>query len=244
MEASASVDIIIRCVRYLRAGSRTKFPIVAGILRLSTKYVANDLRRQTVDILKTAFPSDFNAWCRRNETRLLPHFVGETAAMLTLCLQTGIRVLLPGVYYAAAKRPLADVLEDLHSLEVDNATRQDICTKFITGREKLRRTEIKTILSFFEPTFARPGCQNANDTTALQRYAGTALVRTADSEPYQDWCMSNPALVGTFIGLCPSCCGNIENHIASARLKIWEQLPDLFGLPSWSVLRAQDEIDE
>ena len=157
MEAFVAVDIAIQPFRYLRSNTKTKFPIVAAILRLSTKYVANDLRRQTVDILKTAFPSDFDTWCRRNETRLLPHFVGETAAMITLCQQTGIRVLLPGVYYAAAKRPLADVLDDLHSLELDNATRQDICSKFITGREKLRRTEIKSILSFFEPTFARPG---------------------------------------------------------------------------------------
>ncbi|KAI0085765.1 hypothetical protein BDY19DRAFT_1075826 [Irpex rosettiformis] len=230
--------------RYFRPGAKTKFPVVAAILRLSTKYMANDLRRQAIDILSTAFPSYFDDWSDRNSTRLVPHFAGETSAMITLCHQTGIRVFLPGVYYAAVKRPLSDVLNDLLSLDLDNTTRQNICAKFVLGREKLRETEIKSVLSFFEPSFNRSGCQNNNDTAALQSYAGTALVRTADTEPYQDWCMSNPELVGKFINVCQVCCDTIERHISNAKHDIWEQLPVLFGLPDWETLRAEDEVDE
>ncbi|KAI0698365.1 hypothetical protein BC835DRAFT_1269081 [Cytidiella melzeri] len=229
---------------FFRPNKKSKFPVVAAILRLSTKYMANDLRRQAIQFLTTAFPPDYDAWSKRNETRLLPYFVGETAAMITLCQQTGIRVVLPGVYYAAAKRPLSDVLDDLRSLDLDDTTKQDICSKFILGRERLRQAEIKSILSFFEPTFTRATCQSGNDTASLQRYAGTALVRTADPEPYQDWCMSNPALVGTFINVCANCCVTIEMHIEGAKRNIWSQLPGLFGLPDWDILRAEDEVDE
>lgn len=206
--------------------------------------MANDLRRQAIVTLSTAFPSQFDDWSSRNITRLVPHFIGETSAMITLCHQTGIRVFLPGVYYAAAKRPLSDVLNELHSLDLDSRTKQEICAKFVLGREKLRAIEIKSVLSFFEPTFNRPGCQNGNDTAALQRYAGTALVRTADAEPYQDWCTANPELVGKFINVCTKCCDTIELHVSDAKREIWKQLPGLFGLPDWNTLRAEDEVDE
>ena len=206
--------------------------------------MAHDLRRQAIDTLSTVYPSQFDEWSDRNTTRLVPHFTGETAAMIALCQQTGIRVFLPGVYYTAAKRPLSDVLGELHSLDLDNVTKQTICTRFILGREKLRETEIKSTLSFFEPTFNRPDCQNINDTSALQCYAGTALLRTADAEPYQDWCMSNPELVGKFINVCGGCCDTIEEHIRDAKRNIWKHLPSFFDLPDWDTLRAEDEVDE
>ncbi|KAI0339390.1 hypothetical protein BDW22DRAFT_1361415, partial [Trametopsis cervina] len=227
--------------RYFRPDAKTTFPVVSGILRLSTKYMAHELRKQAIDVLATAFPADDRKWSSRNFARLVPYFPEQTSAMISLCLQTGARVLLPAVYYAASKLPLAEVLADLYTLPPDIA--QDVCTQFVLGREKLRQVEVKSILSFFEPDFDRPICTDAHDTTKLKTYASTALLRTVDPEPFQDWCASHGDLVGSFIGLCEGCTALIEDHIHLAKRHIFYELPLLFGLPEWKTLKAEAKGD-
>lgn len=70
-----------RCFRFEK---KTKFPIVAAVLRLSTKYDAPLLRRRAIDLVSTTHPSTLAAWDNRSKTRLVPPFEGEIGALLTI----------------------------------------------------------------------------------------------------------------------------------------------------------------
>ncbi|EKM50527.1 uncharacterized protein PHACADRAFT_188091 [Phanerochaete carnosa HHB-10118-sp] len=243
-DAAADLHHFLKAIydfAYFRPGVKKSFAVVAAVLRLSTKYIAPVLRRQAIEMFTSAYPSTYKAWKKRNAERLVSPVDGEFSALVALAEQTDVRAILPSVFYAAAKRPLAETLAQLHALPLSETMRQETMTRFMLGREKLQKEEIKEVLTFLRPSFARPGCVNANDTNTLALAASTALERMGDDEPYYEYCFNNSTTVGTSIGLCAICSNTIRDHIDSAVGGIWERLPAMFGLPAWEVLTASDD---
>ena len=192
----------------------------------------------------TAFPSDFEVWENRETTRLVAPFQHESSALLSLCNETNTRIILPAVYYAAAKQDLEATLRDIGASSMDAVTKQDVYFRFVLGREKLRQAELEHILAFLDAGFGRPGCQAEDDDAhRLEVYGAIALKATSASIPFQDWCATNAGDVGGKIGVCWECAKAIEQHIRSARLKIWKSIPVMFGLPDWTVLEAEAQED-
>ena len=224
---------------------KNKLPVVVAVLRLSSKYLAPTLRKQAISLLVTAYPCDYDAWKHREANRLVTAIANELSVLVILAEQTDVRVILPSVFYSAAKRPLEDVLRELYSMPLSDAVRQTIITKFLIGREKLRREEMKDVLTFFQPTFPRPDCQNTdNCNKILLNYTSTVLSRLTDAEPYQDYCINKPSTIGQSIGVCSKCSDTIRDHVENATKRIWGILPDLFGLPAWEVMKASDDIQD
>ena len=227
--------------RYFRPGVKNKFTIVASILRLSTKYLAPALRQQAIEMFMTAYPSTYDAWKQRGTARLVAPIDNEFGLLVVLAEQTDVRVVLPGLFYAAAKRPLAETLAQLHALPLSEAVKQDVATKFLLGREALQKEEITEVLAFFQAGFVRPNCQNNNDGNILLNFTRTVLYRMPLDEPYHEYCVKNPDAVGPNIGVCANCTNTIRDHIESANRKIWQRLPEFFGLPAWEVLTANED---
>lgn len=223
---------------------KSKLAVVAAVLRLSTKYIAPVLRRRAISLLTTAYPSTLDGWKHRATNRLVQAIENEFAVLVVLAEETDVRVLLPAVYYLAAKQPLAEVLAQIHALPVDEISRQPICTTFLLGREALQCEEVKGILRFMQPTFSRPNCKTSNDVSILTARAAVVLDGLADAEPFQDLCLRDPGSVGTTIGVCASCTDTIKAHIEGAFAELWERLSGLFGLPSWDVLKAGDDSED
>ena len=194
--------------------------------------------------LITAYPTDFDAWKKRGTDRLVTAIANEFADPVVLSIQTDVRVILPAVFYGSARRPLQEVLSELYSVPLSDTARQEIVTKFVVGRENLRREETKEVLAFFQPTFSRPNCQNGNDTTYLLNYTRTVLVRLTDAETFQDFCINKPDAIGQTIGICQNCSNTIKQHVEDATRRIWEKLPELFVLPAWEVLIEADDLQE
>ncbi|GJE91294.1 BTB/POZ domain-containing protein [Phanerochaete sordida] len=226
---------------YFRPGVKKPFPVVAAILRLSTKYIAPVLRAQAIEMFTSAYPATYAAWKARGTARLVAATEGEFSALVVLAEQTDARALLPAVFYAAAPRPLAETLAALHALPLGEAARQDAAARFLLGRERLQREMTRDVLAFLRNGFARPGCQNGNDTNALVNYCRTALDAMAHDTPYYEQCINDPGAVGAAIPVCPICTTTIKDHIEGAVEKVWQRLPEIFGLPAWEVLTANDD---
>jgi len=204
---------------------RAKFPVVAAVLRLSTNYHAPALRQRAIDLMTTVYPSSLNGWTERSYRRLIPTpFEGEHVAYIALAIETDIKVILPAVYFAATRAPLAEVVSEMRKMAVAHSVQWDVCTDFLVGRERLQQAEIAHILGFLEDTFARPGCQNTNDNSILLTAARNAVRRVVDQEPYHQWCSENPLAVGYELGLCAVCCKTVTNSIKEGRRKVWGQL--------------------
>lgn len=226
--------------RYL--SSNVDFNAVSAILCLATKYEAQALRRQAIQTLASAYPSTGAAWRQRAGARLFPPIENEFATVLALSLQNDVPSLLPALLFAACKRPVSEVISAILALPAPLTTVDDICRKFVEGRDRLREAEIKHVLRFLEPSFLRPHCQNYNsDGARLQLYAPRALSRLASSSPYDDWCMNEASRVSG-LGLCDRCEGAVQQVIREAEEIIWREIPHIFGFPSWEVLQARDEL--
>ncbi|KAJ3538553.1 hypothetical protein NM688_g6502 [Phlebia brevispora] len=213
---------------YFQSYSFLNLPIITAVLCLSAKYEAVSLRRRAIDILNTAYPCDLRSWSGASAKHILRSSDEE--------------FFFPVCFYAAAKRPLAEILPKLLSLPLARGDIDELCTQFVVGRENLRDAEIQHVLRFLSPSFMRPGCYNRNsDTLRLQLHSPHALFRLAESgQPYQDWCSMNPSTVGTTLGLCDPCCAAIEREISVGLKTIWKDLPGIFGLPDWWTLKKAD----
>ncbi|KZT11953.1 uncharacterized protein LAESUDRAFT_670134 [Laetiporus sulphureus 93-53] len=229
---------------YFSAGQQTKFPVVASVLRMSTKYDAPFLRQRAIDLLSTAYPSTLAAWDNRASQRLVPPFENELAIVIELAYETDVRVILPAAYFAASREPLSFVLPEFRRLSVVPDAQWDLCRDFVIGRERLQQAEITNILAFLEPTFLRPNCQTSNDATTILNTSRNGLRKIFDSEPYHQWCSAHPAEAGKALVLCVNCCTVVENSIREGRKNVWSQLPGLFGLANWETLRARDGITQ
>ncbi|PCH44594.1 hypothetical protein WOLCODRAFT_77087 [Wolfiporia cocos MD-104 SS10] len=227
---------------YFQPGTKTKFPIIAAVVHLSTKYEAAGLRQRAIDLLATAYPSTPAAWENRSAQRLVPPFEGEHAAYIALATENDIRVILPTVYYSASRQPLAEVMAELRKVSL--APNWEIFADFVVGREQLFRAELKHILAFLDVGFTRPQCQNTSVcTNVLGNARNHILQKITDAEPFHQWCNANSCEVGRTLGLCNICCTTIENSIKEGRKKVWEQLPRMFGLGDWETLRARDGLN-
>ncbi|CAL1714451.1 unnamed protein product [Somion occarium] len=230
---------------YFRPGMKAKFPVVAAVLRLSTKYEAPALRQRAIDLLATAYPSTLAAWDTRSRLRLVPPFEAEIGSLFALAIETDVRAILPGLYYAASKRSLSAMLTELHSLPLNETVRQDVISKFVVGQDKLHRAEIKHILLFLDPSYQRAGCRTATDIGRLQSQASACILKTVDvTESYQQWCNDHPNDVGASLFVCEICCTLVANTIKEGRQKIWDSLPEMFGLPAWETLLAENDLEE
>lgn len=225
---------------------KTKFPIVAAVLRLGTKYIAPALRQRAIDLLATAYPSSLAAWDQRALHRLVPPFENELTTYIELAVETDVRVILPALYYAASRLPLADVLDRLHTLEVTPEMQWSVCRAFVTGREKLLQAEQLCALAFLQPDFARPNCR---ESSCANRLNDGGLKKTLpkpqaeNTDTFYRWCLTEPDNVGPSLSLCAACQATVSASIKNGREKVWNQLPVYFGLPDWATLKARDVSD-
>jgi len=229
--------------QYFRPGVKTKFPMVAAVLRLGTKYHAPELRQRAIDFLASAYPPSLELWDKRSSERLIAPFDEELAAYIALAIEADIRVILPAVYFSVSRLPLAQSIPILRSLSVAPAVKWDICSELLLGREQLYQAELKHILCFLDVSFTRLNCQNgANCGSQLANAARTALKKAVEDEPWHHWCSAHPGDIGRSLSLCANCCTTVENAVKEGRKVIWERLPSFFGLPDWETLKARDDV--
>jgi len=96
---------------YFEVDRETTFPILAGILRLSTKYDIGYLRRRATIHLATAYPLSLQAWDRRELKRTIPPIPYIPFAVLELARAVNIPVILPAAIYCCCTCSVEDILD-------------------------------------------------------------------------------------------------------------------------------------
>ncbi|KAJ6543027.1 hypothetical protein B0H19DRAFT_1000755 [Mycena capillaripes] len=219
----------------------TDFSIVAGVLRLSTKYEVEHLRRRALVHLSSRFPTKLANWDARNDDTAplwnKPSWefdVNPSAAisLIDLCRETRAPWVLPIVFYLLGSdyfEDLADILHGVPSLDTSNQI------SFLKGYV-LQRDAARTVTCFLYDPPAIDGC------TSRKRCAGEKLA--ALNHVRQD-CDRFPAIpLGIWTesdwsrlsALCATCLPELRKAHEQARQDLWARIPEMYSLPPWEEL--------
>jgi hypothetical protein len=161
----------------------SKFSVVAGILRLSTKYQVPYLRKRAISHLTTMFPSSLQDFQEnRNSSPYaakLGHYTGLAMEVVNLAKECRLPMLLPiSMYYCAVMR-LEHILDGVVMAGDDGASRKidlDWPEKraIILGKRALNFTGPHKPLRF--PPHFHPSCPTLpNNPTASGCTIGTTV---------------------------------------------------------------------
>jgi hypothetical protein len=219
----------------------TTFPIISAVLRLSTKYDVDYLRRRACLHISAAAPgslADYDAMLFTREQDVVPpHF-----PFLLLVHGLGLTWALPVAFYGAACCPV-ELIIDGFSVEgthfVLPPALQRTC---LIARAILSTSQHQDIYGFMRsgPT---DGCltQAANGCQIGRLAALEAASKISAVEPFAFahpivWDRIRPVM-------CHVCQLAAETKQQAPRQKVWDSLPSIFGLPSWDELNVARVAD-
>ncbi|KAL4244120.1 hypothetical protein ABKN59_009448 [Abortiporus biennis] len=99
---------------------RKEFPMISGILRLSTKYFIDKLRRKTLEHLSLSWPSSLKGWdAREDKARIYEMETGipkaflypSPIAVINLARENDAPSLLPAAFYDLSRYHYAQIFE-------------------------------------------------------------------------------------------------------------------------------------
>ncbi|KAH7870907.1 uncharacterized protein C8R40DRAFT_1210747 [Lentinula edodes] len=219
------------------------FFYLAGILRLSTKYVISHLRTQAIKHLTQTWSYDLKGHDNMldlairtpqlsyssdpNTPSKLSYPYIHPIHVLNLARSTNVRIVVPSALYFLSLYPLTDLLRADHpKLQVAHPSKPSsslqpsdlvnytlICTNG-TGRTCTRN-------------FQRLG----------MRLASSWVVRTG---PFNFIGQTMSQVSQNTEGFCAACRGDFATDVGAFRQKFWDDLPAVCGLPAWDVMREEE----
>ncbi|KAJ7174763.1 hypothetical protein C8R46DRAFT_990820 [Mycena filopes] len=215
--------------------TRTFFPVIAGILRMSHKYEVDVLRKRALAHLASVYPrtlfawdNPFYAWEYSN-----PRFHLEA---ISLARQTSALWILPIAFYRASTT--IDIREIMTGIEGCTLTPAD-AVACVQGLRFLDTTATSEVLDFlWSPEV--DGCGSAEcEQGRLDGRIEAELWRRYDhrtksrpDSPLEMWEDDHFAE----LEVCGVCKPPLRSAHALARKVIWDRLPGIFDLPSWTEL--------
>lgn len=219
-----------------RPPAQTKCEVVAGILRLSTKYDVDYLRKRCLLHLETLCPDSLESFETYRQTSTIVLQSNMSFFLLELSQELDLPWLQPVLMYFAATRRIELLLDGApwsgsEPLLLDPSS-QRAC---LIGRSRLTNLQNKIMVGCFTtpcpqecslPKF----CSNGS-LSHLRSIAGSKVLAPLHfPEIGPEW--------HNFSGnVCSACLAQFEVNIAEARQKVWDALPGLFNLPTWKELR-------
>ncbi|KAF7353758.1 BTB domain-containing protein [Mycena venus] len=202
----------------------TTFEKIAAILRLSTKYEVEYLRRRALDHLSSGYPTSLAQW-RENELPL--------ATFPVHCLW-----VLPTAFYDYCKftgpsEIFRGTMQDGVLLSLSDADKQ-LC---LEARESQREAS-KDLENFLaEVVEDCTGSECSSSRLVWIRYLNKLRQDGFWLDPTETW-----EYWGSFAGhVCKPCLLACQKKYEDARLAVWQSIPSMFNLPSWTKLEAERE---
>ncbi|KAK7001410.1 glutamine amidotransferase type-1 domain-containing protein [Favolaschia claudopus] len=223
-------------VGYYDPAETTDFLLIAAILRLSTKYNVDFLRRRALAHISSLYPTTLQEWDLRKDTAM-EVFNARPFAVLLLAKETGHQALLPACMYLCADSvDINDILDGLTSidgkhLELDWPDKR-AC---IRGRQNLLLALRAEVFAFLTGNLTIQNC---------------ASPQRCDSSKLR-WLQSLEASLGNGCpgifsikfpwnafrkAVCENCYTASHTHSNTQRQLIWDKLPSYFGMPPWEEL--------
>ncbi|TFK40247.1 hypothetical protein BDQ12DRAFT_734254 [Crucibulum laeve] len=237
-------DILASSPSYYDCKTTDDFNKIAGILRLSTKYDVEHLRRRTFEQLAFLYPTTLEQWDQRVEDAIKV-FEARPFVVVKLARETGHLSLLPAAMYLCATRAdINHVLDgapcpDGYTIELDWEDKR-AC---LHGRETLASAVRTRLFKFITGTIEIHGHCTSAPHCEIAKYRTVRRLEVALSH-------TTPAVFSTARftwpnyrqDVCKNCAASAEAHFDSERVRLWEELPSFFGLPSWEDLRKADDL--
>jgi hypothetical protein len=220
---------------FFEKATETEYPILAGVLRLSTKYNVKTFRQLSLTHLTSLYPTTLEAWEQRDSTRTI---VGEDPspfAVLQLARDTNVQGILPAVMYSLITYPVEDIFDGTTWNETYyNASDADRRTCLL-ARQTLITAKRRSVAAFLRGSTDVSACIT-HDVCNSGRL--TAIFTNEDGvegcDPlwdHFDW--------GEYASnVCPACLSASKTSYKSARMTMWADLPAIFNLPTWVKLKA------
>ncbi|KAJ7605685.1 hypothetical protein DFH06DRAFT_1020064 [Mycena polygramma] len=206
----------------------TTFPIVAGILKLSTKYDVEYLRRRALLHLSTALPRSLEEFDSRD-----PHGpFGSRACifpLLVLVHELALTWALPMALFLASCCAVEEIVDGIlfedTRVQLPHILQRTVlvarCTLAVErAHESFRFLRYLPYQGCLSPTSCR------HQSRALEP-PHTVISPLSQMEPW--W-------PNFRVRFCPPCVLAMETQQRTSRQKIWNKLPAMFGHDTWEIL--------
>ncbi|KZP26080.1 hypothetical protein FIBSPDRAFT_1041132 [Athelia psychrophila] len=230
---------------------RTAMPIAVleAFLRLGRKYEIDHIRKQAVQRLAVAFPSDLNKYrdiFASHPPRPIQHSVQDYLALVNVLRANDLLVHLPTLLFLLI---LADHYDHVPIITPAPETQQSMlsCTDIQLCHKahiKLMHLHATVVFSWVQPWEARHA--RSTDACSMQH-----------ARLHQAWFRSagrdfNGPMISTFgawkdgwdNGFCEECSTHARQKFAEGQEQVFEMLPAMFNLPGWAELRGKWSTSE
>ncbi|KAJ4477208.1 hypothetical protein J3R30DRAFT_3483321 [Lentinula aciculospora] len=213
--------------------SQTDLSIVGGILRLSRKYDVQFLRKRALLHVQSTYPSNLNAWKRRETHRSIPPIDNSPFAILPLVREFELDWALPAVLYCLCSYDITQIVDGVNFKTQPITLDEEDKRKVLIGRAELVHLQTKLSFACLRST-PHPDCPSPVDCAEQFRkwLNHVSSWNIADPLDYLDenW----DTLEGD---LCLACFTRLKSDTEETQREIWGQLPQIFGLPLWAELK-------
>ena len=235
-------------------GEETSFAKISAVLRLSTKYNVDGLRRTVISLLATMYPrtlTEFRATYVSAFRRPFKAFPGEDHAVAALARDTSATVLLPAAYLRISEQDVECMVgynsrdtdgdgADIHATDdIDYLTKEELvfCLK---GRDELARG----VRDVFLKAVIDMGRAGASSCECARDQRANAFVKLMNVVPLLPFSSKGGFNMFAFYDAFPIATVCVACHAAfmtkiETHLRIsWDDLPRTFGLSSWDKLSS------
>ncbi|EIN08683.1 hypothetical protein PUNSTDRAFT_144161 [Punctularia strigosozonata HHB-11173 SS5] len=237
----------INDVSFYRSDIATPYPVVAGILRLASKYAVSFLRERCIAHLSLSYPSSLSDWKvrERQQDRAVTDIPAH--AIVNLAREVNALSLLPTALYCyCAATSLEDIVNGQMLADGTVATVNDRDRRScILGRVNLgHRQRLQMLGALSTCPDGWPGCSTPSHCQPGQWRMLARLWSLPEEEGLSCRVLIDIGSVKeakSATGWCDKCCRYWISRMLDAQTRIWADLPSIFDLPPWDVLLASQE---
>ncbi|KAF5391569.1 hypothetical protein D9757_002383 [Collybiopsis confluens] len=219
--------------------SKTDLDTIGNILRLSTKYNTQYLRKRALLHIETTYPSLLTAWNRRDADRTIPAIVYSPFAVLPLVREFELSWALPAVLYCLCSHSVSQILDGVYWCEQPISINAEDQKRILVGRAELVHLQNNLSLACLrQPSY--PDCISSSECTERRRKWLNVVSGWDIADPLD--CLIENMDNALKMDLCLGCFTQLKsNYYEEAQMEIWDQLPRIFGLSPWADLLALKE---
>ncbi|KAJ7500466.1 hypothetical protein B0H11DRAFT_782991 [Mycena galericulata] len=233
----------------------TDLSTVVSAVRLSNKYSVDYLRRRALVHLSSRFDTTLSEHDsdERNSLRLSDRNSGQwKLSAIVLAIQTSREVdalwIIPSAFYILATADDEQIqtvmncfVYEEHAAKLSPGDQ----ILFIQASLQICRS-VHHITRFLHPPSTIPACSGGNECPKARLEAISAFQRRLERNP---WCSADPLGVCESFGVmkrlkttcCSTCYESLTEAHAAARQALWDELPEMCGLPPWEELEKMKE---
>ncbi|KAJ6519052.1 hypothetical protein C8R45DRAFT_885306 [Mycena sanguinolenta] len=209
-------------------------PAVGAFIRLGRKYDFKDFLNLAVARLTAEFPATLEAFDDLpEELQTITPYSGVFFDVLALASENNLLSVLPVAYFSVIDECTL-LFEGIKKPDGTTATLSPIqLHRSVAGREKLLLKQFQSgyTLEWALDTLKVDGCTAHSEC----RKARKILVRDFLNKSFV-WVFFSASTVMDMCHLCTACSSHATKAIDAGRIKMWGELPQIFGLSPWDEL--------